>query len=605
MADGQGTAASTATEDKFCAPENKAFYDSAPYQPLDKEAREVRIVTLRPAQSNHEQLELRLKDKVPLASLDKGTIAVSYAAGDHAQTEVVRVSAGGKVLDFNAFGTLARALRAIRTLKYGAGATPDTECYVWADQICINQSDPTERAYQVNFMREIYRAVGTTIIYLGEDNQDGRGLAYVKTLYDYAHEEVKRVGGMNDEGQAKRVLDHVAEQVLDHVRNHDGAKDWWAASALFETPWWTRGWIFQEAIVSTNATVLHGSSTMPLSHFNVVIAAFPQALHSLMYEAADIIRGTAKATAGSVFGLVRGAFHMPRAESILTARREWHSRGCVPFDDVKSVLRHARACKTGDPRDRVYAFIGLADPAYNIQANYKIPAEEVFTNAAACIIKKEKSLEVVFDVMDDGEMSNLPSWVPDWTSPSRTQSPSRERFSASGGHPVQVEIAFPRASFESCGRVLRIQARWLDRLPEPERVVRVLNKGRSERDALADDLLAKISGGKTNDDMQLVSEAEMASFNERAQGSERMVEISGNFSCYRVAEGGYIACTESKAQPGDYLCVSLGASVPMLLRKEGEYFRFIGQAYVAELMRGEVMELWGRGLFPFQTVDLV
>lgn len=606
MADAQGTAASTATEDNFHAPENKAFYDSALYQPLDSEAREVRIVALCPAQSSHEPLELRLEDKVPLASLDKRTVAVSYAAGDHAQTEVVRVSAGDRVSDFNAFSTLARALRAIRTLKYGAAATSDTECYVWADQICINQSDPTERAHQVNHMREIYQAVGTTIIYLGEDNHDGRGLAYIKTVFDYANEEIKRAGGTNDEGQAERMLDQVAERFSDHMRNPDGAKDWWAVSALFGTPWWTRGWICQEAIVSANATVLYGSSTMDLDRFGIAIATFYQALRRLTCEAVDIMRSSSKAAAGrSLLDLALGVLRLPRVEFILRARRTWHSRGCVPFDDIKFILRHARACETGDPRDRVYAFIGLADPAYNIQADYMVPAEKVFMNAAACIIKKERSLEVVFDAMGDREMSNLPSWVPDWTSPSQTESIAREGHSASGGHPVQVEIAFPEASSESCGRVLRIQVRFIDRLPEPKLVGRVLKEGQSELDAMADSFLAISSGGEYNGDLRLVSEADTAAFNELAQGSERMVEAPGKFSCYLVAEGDKVVCTFPKTQCGDYLCVSLGASVPMVLRKEGEYFRFIGQAYVVGLMRGEAMELWGRGLFPFQTVDVV
>jgi len=45
---------------------------------------------------------------------------------------------------------------------------PRSPCVVWADAICIDQSNIQERGQQVLFMREIYSASAMTLVYLGE-----------------------------------------------------------------------------------------------------------------------------------------------------------------------------------------------------------------------------------------------------------------------------------------------------------------------------------------------------------------------------------------------------------------------------------------------------
>jgi hypothetical protein len=45
---------------------------------------------------------------------------------------------------------------------------PDSERILWVDALCINQSDPLEKAKQIPLMSRIYEQANSVIIWLGE-----------------------------------------------------------------------------------------------------------------------------------------------------------------------------------------------------------------------------------------------------------------------------------------------------------------------------------------------------------------------------------------------------------------------------------------------------
>ena len=51
-----------------------------------------------------------------------------------------------------------------------------------------------------------------------------------------------------------------------------------------------------------------------------------------------------------------------------------------------------------------------------------------------------------------------------------------------------------------------------------------------------------------------------------------------------LTQKGYLGLGPTKAQKGDLVCVLYGCSVPVILRKEGQGHRFIGESYVHGLM---------------------
>lgn len=52
----------------------------------------------------------------------------------------------------------------------------------------------------------------------------------------------------------------------------------------------------------------------------------------------------------------------------------------------------------------------------------------------------------------------------------------------------------------------------------------------------------------------------------------------------------YLGLGPSVMQENDVLCVLFGGATPMILRPEGDYYRFVGECYVYDLMNGEAIK---------------
>jgi hypothetical protein len=63
-----------------------------------------------------------------------------------------------------------------------------------------------------------------------------------------------------------------------------------------------------------------------------------------------------------------------------------------------------------------------------------------------------------------------------------------------------------------------------------------------------------------------------------------------------VIERRFMGIGPPALREGDYICIVLGAKVPFVLRKDSEFFRIIGPAYVDGIMDGQVIgdgkEVW-------------
>jgi hypothetical protein len=93
--------------------------------------------------------------------------------------------------------------------------------------------------------------------------------------------------------------------------------------------------------------------------------------------------------------------------------------------DLIILLQHSRNCAASDPRDRIYAFIGLAHSSYAIIPDYthRNTIEKVLIETAKAIIRHDACLRILQHV-NRGRANlgcRLPSWVPDWTSKETTR----------------------------------------------------------------------------------------------------------------------------------------------------------------------------------------
>jgi Heterokaryon incompatibility protein (HET) len=157
--------------DSFYTPANHAFYRASPYSPLHRSRREIRLLKVSlqaDVKSNlhshiptiDHYLECRIQNTTSLARAAGEYCTLSYVAGDPTETAPIPVNG----MTFNAFANLKHAI--VHAFYHWKAAYPDKDLLLWADQICIDQSNKEERGHQVGLMRDIYRRSKRTFVCL-------------------------------------------------------------------------------------------------------------------------------------------------------------------------------------------------------------------------------------------------------------------------------------------------------------------------------------------------------------------------------------------------------------------------------------------------------
>ena len=221
----------------FYTPENAKFYAAKLYKTLNPNSDDFRLLEILPGQGLD-----RIKCNM-IQPPDTHTLkyeCISYRAGDPNEIQEIEVNG----YPFNAFASLGAALRKVRE--------PDRSRVVWADQICINQSDVEERGSQVSKMRKFYEQAECVIAWLGA--LEGGDLA-LRTVQNLRAEVDIRVAHGTIDGilpKLEDILHPVARSVMEEVisDNPEALAKYRAVGNMFRSELWGRLWIWQELIVA-------------------------------------------------------------------------------------------------------------------------------------------------------------------------------------------------------------------------------------------------------------------------------------------------------------------------------------------------------------------
>jgi hypothetical protein len=134
------------------------------YAPLPSDAHYIRLMRLLPGDAADE-IACDLFDYQPQGAQSVAYEALSYVWGDSAL--VRRITVNGCCLNITA--SLDIALRRLRR--------QNSDRLLWVDAICINQTDLTERATQVERMAVVYALAGCVLVCLGSE-KDGSNSAF-------------------------------------------------------------------------------------------------------------------------------------------------------------------------------------------------------------------------------------------------------------------------------------------------------------------------------------------------------------------------------------------------------------------------------------------
>lgn len=304
--------------------------------------------------------------------------AISYRWGSNKRSTIT-CSKGS--IDINE--NLDRALKALRY--------QEKTRRLWIDQICINQNDTDERSHQVKHMRQIYSLAERTVVWLGEDDEN-QGLI-TKDLFD----KIQRMGVCRSIGYHTTIpsgdmqLTELSQRTTiavafagddqqmtvnqnpwfptdDLLTQHDlpkrSCKAWPAFNALLQMSYFTRVWTLQEVLSSQEAVILWGSTE--LSWASLRNAYHWATLNGCMTK--DMRNDSL------------GGPSLHRVE-FLRLELRWF-RGFCDLTLVQLVETCRDAFDATDPRDQIYAFVGLASDGGNFAVDYRKNVADTFIDFA-------------------------------------------------------------------------------------------------------------------------------------------------------------------------------------------------------------------------------
>lgn len=238
------------------------------YSTLNVAKREIRLLTLSPAQNHNDNIYCQLEThSLPVKSK---YAALSYVWGDPNQTKKIKVNGCA----FYATRNLEAALRYLRDHIAAGTFDQSTPRYLWIDAICINQSDNAEKSIQVQRMGDVYRSADMVISWMGSGMRDNIGLALqtiksaVPTLrnwkrVDPTYTDTNTFAPREKSTQGTSEMLHANEfdwygqlpYLCPSNINSNGLNSCWEAIESFtKLEYWFRMWIVQEVVLANPST---------------------------------------------------------------------------------------------------------------------------------------------------------------------------------------------------------------------------------------------------------------------------------------------------------------------------------------------------------------
>lgn len=344
--------------------------------------------------------------------------ALSYVWGLGGFDQMVRLERG----DIPITSSLATALRHLRTSGHSI--------FLWIDQICMNQSDKLEMAQQIPLMGKIYSHATNTIIWLGDGKDSDPSLAFntMETVYS-------RLQSSDGEVTPDDFQRLVFPPALD--------RSWWAVRQLLRTPWFTRLWTIQEAILSRNLYVKWGK--MEADWDDIAAWCFQLKESSILDW---LVRNDALDC--EYFSPLSAYRWIPAAGTVMNSlqadRLIFMSLGP---GDILGILVSTRYAQATQPKDKIYGVLGIAETNIIPRLSDKVTAREVYHEV--CLTLVHVSMHELLSCVDHETPLSL-SWVPDWSVPRVTETlgyftKTRHLYYA-GKSSLQVPVIYGRPGYK-------------------------------------------------------------------------------------------------------------------------------------------------------------
>lgn len=247
-------------------------------------------------------------------------------------------------------GVTANLYAALRDLRFAA-----KDQILWVDAICINQDSNSEKNHQVPLMRSIFAKAKRVVIYVGPDATQ-KIVRLFKCFNDTDYHHFHHPG---------------RHQCFDQLE----------LSEFLSRPWWSRVWILQEVAVAKEALLMCGTATIDWANFTAAHIVARKLVPSDQRRATPPV------------------LLLPKHDA-------------TPLRDFMSLIHTARSSKSSDPRDKVYALLGLLSPDvhHTLVANYDVSMCELYVELFMNVIAASRSLDLLCFIGRETHSSRSFNW---------------------------------------------------------------------------------------------------------------------------------------------------------------------------------------------------
>lgn len=246
---------------------------------------------------------------------------------------------------------------ALQRLRY-----EDRQRCVWADAVCIDQSNTNERGHQVRLMSSIYKAASRVVIWLGNDAY-GDAYRAGTIICGIANSHLRSRG----DNQAAFLIQHAQSIIAIDQSPPSDSEHWTSVSRFYDRDWFWRLWCVQEVALASDAVMLWGDDTEIAWKWVGLAAA---RIRTNNYQ---VLQRYRMAGVFNAYLMYRISLNMSDLPPLSLS---------IPFVKLLGLTRQFEA---KDPRDRAFGLLGLptndSDPDSGrlfIEPDYNLSTTEIY-----------------------------------------------------------------------------------------------------------------------------------------------------------------------------------------------------------------------------------
>lgn len=293
---------------------------------------------------------------------------------------------------------------------------------LWADAICIDQQNNIERGAQVQLMAKIFQQAECVFAWLGSEDEDLAFRSMRPILREMARTDENSIRDLRSLASLQWLRPYpelcdnyvfvTKDENLPNIPAIFNAA-WSAINDLVSRKYWTRVWIFQEAVLAKRLILACPTSAMGFDE----LGAFTNMMNMLQKFLTTVPLAKPDFLGSAAWYFIRDVIDWTR---IVVIGQQRFGRKSKPkeMEQKFSMRTTGFNLDATDPRDHVYGLLALT--GMDIKPDYTRSLGQVYTEFARKLLETNRlqnaSQELswlqyagvgVFD-----QVSTLPSWVP-------------------------------------------------------------------------------------------------------------------------------------------------------------------------------------------------